>query len=153
MLRKHNIQSVLVPPCCTNRLKPLDISVNKAAKSFLTFEFQNWYADQVTQQYNATIHDEEVEPIDLSASRMKCLGGQWLVRLFEYLSESSAISTNGFRTAHIPQSIDASKPVFEDEDLVMPDENSIDDEVISDNEVHVISDDEASNDSNGTEAE
>ena len=56
-------QSVLVPPCCTDRLQPLDISVNKAAESFLTSEFQNWYADQVTQQYNATAHDEEVEGI------------------------------------------------------------------------------------------
>ena len=26
-LEKHNIQSVLVPPCCTDRLQPLDISV------------------------------------------------------------------------------------------------------------------------------
>ena len=62
-LEKNNIQSVLVPPCCTDRLQPLDISVNKAAESFLTSEFQNWYADQVTQQYNATAHDEEVEGI------------------------------------------------------------------------------------------
>ena len=37
--------------------------VNKAAESFLTSEFQNWYGDQVTQQYNATAHDEEVEGI------------------------------------------------------------------------------------------
>ena len=38
-LEKNNIQSVLVPRCCTDRLQPLDISVNKAADSFLTSEF------------------------------------------------------------------------------------------------------------------
>ena len=38
-LEKNNIQSVLVPRCCTDRLQPLDISVNKAAESFLTSEF------------------------------------------------------------------------------------------------------------------
>ena len=63
-LEKNNIQSVLVLPCCTDRLQPLDISVNKAAESFLTSKFQNWYAYQVTQQYNATAHDEELKASD-----------------------------------------------------------------------------------------
>ena len=39
LLEKHNIQAVLVPACCTDRLQPLDISVNEAAKSFLRSEF------------------------------------------------------------------------------------------------------------------
>lgn len=29
LLEDHNIQSVLVPPACTDRLQPLDISVNQ----------------------------------------------------------------------------------------------------------------------------
>lgn len=38
-LDKHNIQSVLVPANC--RLQPLDISVNKAAKSFFVVTVSN----------------------------------------------------------------------------------------------------------------
>lgn len=38
-LEKHNIQSVLIPATCTDRLQPLDISVNKSAKVFLRSEF------------------------------------------------------------------------------------------------------------------
>ena len=40
LLETFNIQSVLVPASCTDRLQPLDISVNKSAKSFLKSEFQ-----------------------------------------------------------------------------------------------------------------
>lgn len=71
-LESYNIQSVLVPPSCTDRLQPLDISVNKAAKTFLRAEFQAWYAGKLQQQFE----QEELDPVDLSTPRMKCLGGQ-----------------------------------------------------------------------------
>ena len=45
---------------------------------------------------------------------MKCLGAQWLTRLFDYLSNNPQIVNNGFLAAHIPQSIDAGKPVLQD---------------------------------------
>ena len=37
LLEQLNTRSVLVPACCTDRLQPLDISVNKAAESFFAF--------------------------------------------------------------------------------------------------------------------
>ena len=60
LLEEHNIQSVIVPPCCTDRLQPLDISVNKAAKSFLHLEFQQWYSDQVTQAMDSVADSAEL---------------------------------------------------------------------------------------------
>ena len=50
LLEENNISFVLVPANCTDRLQPLDISVNKPAKSFLRSKFQEWYSDQVCQQ-------------------------------------------------------------------------------------------------------
>ena len=44
LLESNNIQCVMVPPGCTDRLQPLDVSVNTAAKAFLKAEFQKWYA-------------------------------------------------------------------------------------------------------------
>ena len=41
ILEKNNIQSVLVPPGCTDQLQPLDVSVNRSAKCFLRSEFQS----------------------------------------------------------------------------------------------------------------
>lgn len=116
-LEKHNIQSVLVPANCTDRLQPLDISVNKAAKAFLRSQFQEWYANEVLQLYSDTAEDDDnIEPVDLSTPRMKCIGGQWMVKLFEYMSDNPALINNGFQAAHIPQSIDAGKPMFEEEE-------------------------------------
>ncbi len=70
-LEKYNILSVLVPASCTDRLQPLDVSVNKAAKSFLRSEFQSWYANEINQQ-----NCEDLEPVDISTARMKCVGDQ-----------------------------------------------------------------------------
>jgi len=35
MLKENNVYIVIVPANCTDRLQPLDLSVNKAAKEFL----------------------------------------------------------------------------------------------------------------------
>jgi hypothetical protein len=67
LLEEHNIQSVLVPPSCTDRLQLLDISVNKAAKSFSRSEFQEWYADKLTQQLDSMSDEDEFENVDMSS--------------------------------------------------------------------------------------
>ena len=41
-LDDNNIQVVLIPANCTDKLQPHDFSVNKASKDFLRSEFQNW---------------------------------------------------------------------------------------------------------------
>ena len=50
MLKKRHIYIVMVPANCTERLQPLDISVNKAVKAFLRSQFQDWYATCMCQQ-------------------------------------------------------------------------------------------------------
>ena len=39
-LEKHNIHSVLIPASCTDKLQPMDISVNRAAKAFYKGNFK-----------------------------------------------------------------------------------------------------------------
>ncbi len=50
LLEENNVQSVLVPPSCIDRLQPLDVSVNRSAKAFLKSKFQSWYANEITEQ-------------------------------------------------------------------------------------------------------
>ena len=50
LLDSNNVDVVLVPPNCTDRLQPLDVSVNKAAKDFLRKKFHEWYAKKVCSQ-------------------------------------------------------------------------------------------------------
>ena len=52
---------------------------------------------------------------------------------FEYLSNSPTIITNGLLAAHIAQSINAGKPIFEDE-VVVTSDNDDDESIIDDNE-------------------
>ena len=48
VLRDNKIHILMVPASCTDRLQPLDVSVNKAVKEFLRSKFQKWYAAQTT---------------------------------------------------------------------------------------------------------
>ena len=50
LLDQNNINVVLIPANCTDRLQPLDVSVNKAVKNQLRNQFQSWYAQQVCRQ-------------------------------------------------------------------------------------------------------
>ena len=141
-LEHYNIQSVIVPAGCTDRLQPLDLSVNKSAKVFLRSQFQDWYSAQITEQLSKG--EKELEPVDLAAAKMKCVGGQWLVRLFEYLSENPNIIVNGFHAAGIPQSLDKGKPVIDEEDF--------EDEYESNSEYETYSE-ENDSDSNDSDSE
>lgn len=55
LLEKNDIDLVLVPANCTDRLQPLDISVNEAAKNIMRDKFQGWYAEQIQQQISDQI--------------------------------------------------------------------------------------------------
>ena len=81
--------------------------MNKSAKVLLRSEFQKWYAAQISSQ-QAT--DGTFNVVDMSGPRMKCIGAQWLVRLYEHFLESPEIIINGFLASGIPQSIDNNKP-------------------------------------------
>ena len=124
-LEKNNIQSVLIPATCTDRLQPLDISVNKSAKVFVRSEFQQWYAAQISSQQDND--DGRFEPVEMSAPRMKCIGAQWLVRLYEHFLDSPDIIINGFLSSGIPQSIDNGEPYLDESDESSDEHSSEDD--------------------------
>ena len=50
MLKENNVHIIIVLANCTDRLQPLDLSVNKAAKEFLRKQFTEQYSDQICQQ-------------------------------------------------------------------------------------------------------
>ena len=98
LLDANNISAVLILPNCTDRLQPLDVSVNKAAKEFLQNSFQKWYASIVCSQLNG---ETEKKAVDLCLSVMKPHGAKWLVELYEYLRSKPDIVINGFRETGI----------------------------------------------------
>ena len=104
LLDANNISVVLIPPNCTDRLQPLDVSVNKAAKEFLRNSFQKWYASIVCSQLNG---ETEKKAVDLRLSVMKPHGAKWLVELHEYLRSKPDIIINGFRETGILDCVDS----------------------------------------------
>ena len=96
-LQEHNIHSVLIPAGYTGELQPMDISVNKVVKSFLRSKFSQWYSDELTKLFM----EDDDDPVELSTPRMKCVSGQWLVQLYEYLGDNPQIIVHGFRHAGI----------------------------------------------------
>ena len=98
LLDEHNIHVVSVPANCTDRLQPMDLSVNKSVKEFMRSKFRDWYSAQVQDQLD---EGEEISPVDLKMSTMKPLGARWLVSLYDYLRENNSIIENGFKAAGI----------------------------------------------------
>ena len=126
VLEKHNILSILIPANCTDRLQPMD----KSAKSILRAEFEAWYAAEVVknQQENDEADGESFTPVNMLTARMKSIGGQWLIRLFEHLAMSPDIISNGFLKSGIPQSIDSRVPYLaaDDDDAADSDDDVAD---------------------------
>ena len=98
MLQKNNIDIVTIPANCTDRLQPLDISVNKAAKSFMRGQFQTWYSKQISLQMKIGGAND---PVDLCLSVVMSVSSQWFVNLYDYLLSKPDIIKNGFKGAGI----------------------------------------------------
>ena len=97
LLDSHYINVVLIPANCTDRLQPMDLSVNKAAKDFLRSQFKDWYAHEVC----SNLEEDDSSMVDLKLSRIKPLHAQWLVALYNHIKSNPDIVKNGFKKAGI----------------------------------------------------
>ena len=85
-------------PNCTDRLQPLDLSINKSAKDFLKAKFQQWYSDQIFEQQKDNV---PLKPVTFPMHVMKPLGAQWLIQFSSYMDANPDIIRNGFRATGI----------------------------------------------------
>ena len=102
ILEQNNIFVVKIPANCTDRLQPMDLSVNKAVKDFMRNKFVEWYSMEVMDQLKG---DETYAKVDFKLSTMKPLVTKWLIELFDYLSKYSSLITNGFKAAGIEEAL------------------------------------------------
>ena len=77
LLEANNIRICLLSLNTTNRLQPMDLSVNKPAKDFLKRCFEEWYAQEITKQLDGRdIESTELTPINLGLPALKDLGAK-----------------------------------------------------------------------------
>ena len=95
-LKSNILVYVTIPPNWTDKLQPMDLSVNKSAKDFLKAQFQNWYAEQFVTYIDKHSDKVEAVKIDLSLTTMKPLGAKWLVKLYDHVCTNPTIIRNGF---------------------------------------------------------
>ena len=97
LLDSHNINVALIPANCTDRLQPLDLSINKPAKDFLCKQFEGWYAKQVCSQ----LKGGRQESVDMKLTTMKPLSTGWMVALHDHIKSNPDLVFNGFKEAGI----------------------------------------------------
>ena len=98
LLHTNNVCVVIVPPNCTERLQPLDVSVNKAAKECMRRQFHSCYSNQVCENLKKGNVNES---IDLKMSVVKPLSAKWMLCLHDYMKSKPDIIRNGFHGSRI----------------------------------------------------
>ena len=97
LLEQNSISVVNIPANCTNKLQPMDLSVNKSLKEFLKKQFGDWYSQMVFKE----LEESRRVPVDLRLSEMKPLNATWLKEAHKYLKNNPSIITNGFKASGI----------------------------------------------------
>ena len=76
LLEENHIHVAFVTSNCTDKLEPLDLSVNKPAKDHLRQKFHKWYAEKVMEQIDAGKSPDEVV-VDMRLTVMKEIRAKW----------------------------------------------------------------------------
>ena len=118
MLDENNIKYVCVPANMTNLFQPLDLTVNRSAKAFMTRKFAEWHSLQITKQLDSSKNCNEIE-VKLLLSILKRLHASWIIELYNHFTSSGGreIIANGWEAAGITNATKKGAPSL---DLLNP---------------------------------
>ena len=85
---------IQLPANCTDKLQPLDVSVNKPMKDHLKAKFQKWYAQEVKKQLE-TIPLCQVK-VDVGLQVVKIPSANWIISGWQELEKRPEVAVNGF---------------------------------------------------------
>ena len=104
LLAANNIVAVQLPPNCTDKLQPLDLSVNKPVKDGMKAKFQQWYVDEVKRQLQ-TFPVNQMK-VDVNLAVVKNPSASWFISVWQSLEKRPEVAINGFKKAGIIDAID-----------------------------------------------
>ena len=102
-LRSHDIVPIQLPANCTDRLQPLDVSVNKPVKDHLKTKFQHWYGEEVKKQLDTVALDQV--KVDVGLQVIKNPNANWIISAWQALERRPEVAINGFIKAGILDAI------------------------------------------------
>ena len=99
---KHKL--VIVPHNLTNKFQSLDMSVNQAAKRFISNTFNRWYVERASKQSSKEIASGDVK-VSLKLSDLKSLQAKWIADTYNHLRKQSDSIIKCFDAAGITETI------------------------------------------------
>ena len=85
-LCQHHIYQVFIPAGFTGELQPLNLTVNSLFKASMKAHFSCWYSTEVKEALEQEQDIANVK-VDLQASTVKPLHGNWLIMAFSFLKK------------------------------------------------------------------
>ena len=109
---KNSCEIVIIPHNLTNKFQPLDINVNKAAKSFVSHKYNSQLANEVSKQLRAGKTAADVK-VSLKLSVIKALDPKWIVNLYSTVKDDKKMEIKCFRSAGVTEAIENTKDILE----------------------------------------
>jgi hypothetical protein len=100
LLKENNITPLFVPAACTDKLQPLDLSVNYEYKEGLKQCFHDWYSQQVVSLLDENGCDPTAAAnVDLRTATLKPVHAEWIISTHEKMMLRPDLVKAGFRKA------------------------------------------------------
>lgn len=105
LLADNNIVTVQIPANCTDKLQPMDVSINKPMKEELRQKFQAWYASEVEKQLREVFVGQV--KVDVSLSNVKGRSANWIISAWQSIEARPLLAINDFRKPGILDAVAA----------------------------------------------
>ena len=105
LLQQNNIVAVRIPPNCTDKLQPMDVSINKPMKDGMRTRFQTWYASEVQKQLKDVPVDQV--KVGVTAAAIKPLSVNWIISTWQEIENRPDLAINGFWAAGIMSAVES----------------------------------------------
>ena len=111
LCEENYCKTKIVPHNLTNKFQPLDVSVNKPSKAFITNKYNDWFSKQVADQLEKGVQPTEIK-ITTKLTDIKPLHAQWVIDLYHHLCREKELVVNGFEATGVTEAITKANEVM-----------------------------------------
>ena len=98
-LRQGNVQTSIIPPGCTSKVQPVDVSLNKPFKAILKHKWEEYMQDMAEKE---GAHQKVPTPTKQSVV-------EWVIEANDYLASNAAMVSKSFKVCGISNALDGTE--------------------------------------------